>query len=273
MWWAATECDSTIGGPELPGYVECCFTPPETWCSIVMRRRYEGGWFAFCCCEPCVEILSDVTLRGDICLPPCQCWPEVVAPCGGACDTDHCEWSFGFEGECGSHLIFIDPSCNKEAIELAFKLACTAARGCACETHNNPEWRRKLSQGAMFDLDYRDVWRCVAEICRTGGITIVCNDPNYCKEGVFGSIEIFAFDVRARTIHLCTDYIAYKGKSIAHYLLHEMLHQCGVALYGPLERQSSAPEWIAERCIDQDGHFSDPYAGIKIEPPSWWNRP
>jgi hypothetical protein len=194
----------------------------------------------------------------------------------------HCDWAFGESGYCGSQLIKIDGSCDRDVIETAFKVVCKAARNCACKTHNDPTWKAILNQGAWAKSNYKDVWECISNICRSGGITIKCNDPDACT-GSFGGIKVYGLGFMPvyGTIYLCPDKMG-PDLSLANKLLHEMLHQCGVAPIFWAERsedwfyknlilrQQSASYWIANNCIGEYKSFEGKEERILVNSPEWW---
>jgi hypothetical protein len=254
------------GEPKLPGLADCCFSDPYDEYDRCMRQQYAKGWFAFCCANPCKDLKTGQGLIVPPCEPFCGCNP---GPCGHDCTSTHCEWGFGFKGTCGLPQVIanlVNCQGREQAVGLAFLQACEAARSCACHTHNQQPsyWRYLLESETSGYRTYKQVWGCIAEICRTGNITFECGGKDC--DGKFGYVFGAAFNPWAR-VHLCIEahYVVNlkTGQkttyyfSLANTILHEMLHKCGVS-NNPFYRQTSeASEEVANGCIGEAGTNKD----------------
>jgi len=231
-----------------------------------MRRTQ--GWFEFCCeafaCphEPVQGIVEPCG--------PCTC----DEPCGHDCAYTHCNWSFGFGGDCALQA---NPHMFKNCppgMSAAFLRLCKKARWCACDSYNDPNMQYLIDSCHRQNVNtemlwpptpvWRSVWGCIAEICRTG------NGPNGAPlqiECVFlGSGSAYEGRCTGTTkgftdpqnfpnvIWICRDNV---GSCKDTTMLHEMLHLCGIAQepiiqtgpgqYGPDE--SWASYVVSEDCI------------------------
>lgn len=206
----------------------------------------------------------------DPCPPFPDCRNSVV---GHDCWGSACDWSFGLVANCPLNPIKIDQSC-REWIDLrlgprsqqvydftsliiqSFYIACKAARNCACSTYWDDEWQAKLSSEGFLAHNWKSIWHCIADICRTGDLEIKCGSVDS------GSAES---TIGRRSIKLDPA----KMRSWANNLLHELFHVCGI-WGGPGEQYpegsdplapASAPAWISNRCIDSDTRSIDLLTG------------
>jgi len=137
----------------------------------------------------------------------------------------------------------------------AFKRLCRDAPHCACYTHHNEDWIRRLSGGAFLAWNYKDVWGCIANICSTGNITVYCeNSSNPDCSNTLGWTQPYD----RNTIHLCVQKLGHNC-GLANTFLHELFHACSVNVFSetyPPDNESlgeaSAPSWIANRCTPED---------------------
>ena len=248
MYSVGDICPHPARGPKLPGYVNCCFST-GTSVDDCLKAAYAAGWFSFCCDRECWGYFPAPGGFSNPCYPLGSCEDR---PFGHDCTSTHCDWSFGWGGSCGADNINIVNCGAPETIKFVFRQICDKARRCACKMHHDDVARTYImweSRNIFRNIaDHKDVWGCIAELCRTGNFTIECRDcstpslyyDKCCIPGYYGDSYY-----RTRNIRLCLNNLRNRyidgHNYIGHNILfHEMAHLCGVALSG--EEKNPQPD-------------------------------
>jgi len=103
---------------------------------------------------------------------------------------------------------------------------------------------------------YRDIWGCVADMCRTGGgLKFICDDPDVCTGDPEAQTNIVEHAWWGPWMPADNKmYLCFYGSTspphckLANTILHEMFHRCGVSNEGE-EDQNSATYVISEWCL------------------------
>jgi len=237
----------------LTGRCQRCTEP------LIFRRV---DWFDFCCDPNCRP-------TGSMGIEPacgsCDCYG---LSCGRDCLCDHCDWSFGFSSSGFCSYPIIDSSCDGKladpsAINFAFEDMCKALSSCACSIHRDRTaqysiyWQTVPSYmfGEWRSGNYKGVLGCLADMCRGSlPLRITCFD---CFKGDAGAIPLPG---GAGIINLCMNNLSPSigGCRLAHLLLHEALHLCGVnwdivyetIIWNRSQSVIPATYFISDYCID-----------------------